>query len=77
MSSSPKVIQTTAGEVANELRRRGVSPDEPVTLTIESEREIVPGRREARARVVAAGLSDEDIDRLIKRAQSEVEPRLG
>lgn len=35
----------------------------------------VPGRRESLARVAAAGLSDDDIDRLIKQAQREVEPR--
>jgi hypothetical protein len=28
-----------------------------------------------RARIIAAGLSDEDIDRLITQAQREVEPR--
>jgi ribosomal protein L12E/L44/L45/RPP1/RPP2 len=38
---------------------------------------LIPGRRESRARVVAAGLSDDDIDRLIKDAQHAVEPRLG
>jgi hypothetical protein len=34
----------------------------------------MPGRRESRMRVVAAGLTDDDIDRLIKQAQREVEP---
>jgi hypothetical protein len=48
-----------------------------VILTIESQEELIPGRRESRARVVAAGLSDEDIDRLIKQAQYEVEPDAG
>jgi len=43
-----------------------------VTVTIEPD-ELVPGRREARVRVIAAGLTDDDIDRLIKRAQQEVE----
>jgi hypothetical protein len=33
----------------------------------------IPGRRAARARVIAAGLSDGDIDRMIKEAQHEVE----
>ena len=71
------VIEVTAGEIGAELQRRGISSDEPVTLTIEPKQEIVPGRRESRARVVAAGLNDADIDRLIKQAQHEVEPRLG
>ena len=77
MAQGREVIEVTAGEVAAELKRRGISSDERVTLTIEPEREINPGRRESRARVVAAGLTDEDIDRLIKQAQQEVEPRLG
>ena len=39
--------------------------------------DLIPGRREARARIIAAGVTDEDIDRLIKQAQKEVEPLLG
>ena len=74
MSVQPEVIEVTAGEIAEELKRRGISSDEKVTLTIEPKQELVPGRRESRARVVAAGLTDDDIDRLIKQAQREVEP---
>ena len=77
MAAEPNVIEVAAGEVAEELRRRGISSDERVTLLIEPEQEAIPGRRASRARVVAAGLTDEDIDRLIKQAQSEVEPKLG
>jgi hypothetical protein len=77
MPTTLGVIEVTAGEIAAELARRGISSDERVTLTIEAERELVPGRRESRARVVAAGLTDDDIDRLIKQAQHEVEPHLG
>jgi hypothetical protein len=77
MTATANAIEVTAGEIADELRRRGISSDERVTLTIEPQRELVPGRRESRARVVAAGLTDEDIDRLIKQAQREVEPHLG
>jgi hypothetical protein len=71
MTSRQKVIETTAGEVTAELKRRGVSPDERVTITLDLDRELVPGRREARARVVAAGLNDDDIDRLIKEVRHE------
>ena len=39
--------------------------------------ELIPGRRAARARVVAAGLSDEDIYRLIDEAHAEAQPHLG
>ena len=77
MAAEPNIIEVAAGEVAEELRRRGISSDERVTLLIEPEQEAIPGRRASRARVVAAGLTDEDIDRLIKQAQSEVEPKLG
>lgn len=77
MAAEPNIIEIAAGEVAEELRRRGISSDERVTLLIEPEQEAIPGRRVSRARVVAAGLTDEDIDRLIKQAQSEVEPKLG
>jgi hypothetical protein len=76
MAASQQVIEITAGEVAAELKRRGIGSDERVTLTIEAGQELIPGRRESRARVVAAGLSDDDIDRLIKRAQHEVDPHL-
>jgi hypothetical protein len=76
MTATRETIEVTAGEVAAELQRRGISSDEKVTLTIEPEREIFPGRRTSRARVVAAGLTDDDIDRLIKQAQKDVEPLL-
>ncbi len=77
MASRIEVIESTAGEVATELRRRGIGADERVTIMIDQDKELIPGRREARARIVAAGLTDDDIDRLIKQAQREVEPRLG
>jgi hypothetical protein len=77
MTANATVIEVTAREIAGELARRGIGSDERVTVTIEPESELIPGRRESRARVVAAGLTDADIDRLIKTAQQEVEPRLG
>jgi hypothetical protein len=77
MTTTPKVIEVTAGEIAEALRREGIGSDERVTLTIEPGEELIPGRRESRARVVAAGLTDDDIDRLIKQAQRDVEPRPG
>ena len=77
MVTQSNVIELTAGEVAAELARRGIGSDERVTLMIQPERELIPGRRASRARVVAAGLTDDDIDRLIKQAQHEVEPHVG
>ncbi len=69
-----ETIETTAGQAAAELMRRGIDSDRRVTIMIDPEEELIPGRREARARVVAAGLTDDDIDRMIKQAQKEVEP---
>jgi hypothetical protein len=37
---------------------------------------LTPGRPAARARVVAAGLTHEDIDRLIDEARTEAQPLL-
>jgi hypothetical protein len=76
MTGTPETIEVAAGDVAAELKRRGIGSDERVTVTIEPERELIPGRRASRASVVAAGLSDDDIDRLIKQAQKDVEPRI-
>jgi hypothetical protein len=48
MSSRSEVIETTVSKVADELVRRGLDPDDRVTITIEPD-ELIPGRREARA----------------------------
>jgi hypothetical protein len=71
---TPTVIEVPAGEVSEVLKRQGINADERVTVTIEPE--LLPGRRESRARVIAARLTDDDIDRLIKQAQQDVEPSL-
>ena len=71
-----EVIETTVSEVAAELARRGLDPHDHVTITIEPD-ELIPGRRACRARVIAAGLTDEDIDRLIDEARTEAQPMLG
>jgi hypothetical protein len=73
IASQGEVIETTVGEIAGELVRRGLDPHDRITITIEPD-ELIPGRRATRARVITAGLTDEDIDRLIKQAQREVEP---
>jgi hypothetical protein len=71
-----EVIETTVSEVGAELARRGLDPHDRVTITIEPD-ELIPGRREARARVIAAGLTDADIDRLIDEARTKAQPHLG
>ena len=73
------VIETTVGkltEAAAELARRGLDRSDRVTITIEPD-ELIPGRLACRARVIAAGLTDDDIDRLIDEARSEAQPLLG
>ena len=71
-----EIIESTAGQIAAELQRRGVDPARPVIVAVEPDDWIAKTRRFARPKIAEAGLSDEDIDRLIKQAQKEVEPRL-
>jgi hypothetical protein len=73
MLQQTEVIETTVSEVAAKLARRGLDPHNRVTITIEPD-ELIPGRRKARTWVLAAGLTDDDIDRMIKEARQEVEP---
>ncbi len=76
--TEPQFIESTAGQVADELARLGIAPDRHVTITIEPNDDwLAAARRFSRQKVIEAGWSDEDIDRLIKQAQQEVEPRLG
>ncbi len=72
-----EIIESTAGEIAGELERRGINPARPVIVAVEPDDWIAKARRYARPRVVASGLADDDIDRLIKQAQREVEPHRG
>jgi hypothetical protein len=44
---------------------------------IEPDNWLTKARQESRRLVIAAGLSDEEIDRMIKQAKKEVEPLLG
>lgn len=67
------VIETTAGDVATELTRRGIGPEERVVVFVRRQNWLAEARKESRARVIAAGLSDDDIDRLIEEARDEVQ----
>ncbi len=69
-------IESTAGQVAAELARRGIPSDQLVTITIEPNDWLTEARRFSRLKVIEADWSDDDIDRLIKQAQQEVEPSL-
>ena len=68
-----QVIQTTVGEVTEALAKHGVASDRLLTVTVEPNDWISRGRRVARPLVEADGLTDDDIDRMIKQAQQEVE----
>lgn len=70
---APQIIESTAGQVAAELERLGVAPDRPVTVMIQSDHWLTDLRRAARDRVIAAGWSDEDIDRIIDEEREAVQ----
>jgi len=72
-----EVFETMAGQVAGVLKRLGVTKDRMITVMIEPDNWLTRARHGSRRLVIAAGLSDDDIDRMIKQAQKEVEPLLG
>jgi len=72
-----EVIETTAGQIADVLQRLGVAKERMVTVMVEPDDWLTKARRESRHLVIAAGLNDDDIDRLIDQARSEVQPILG
>jgi hypothetical protein len=72
-----EVVETTAGQITDVLERLGVPKDRMVTVMIEPDDWLTKARQESRRLVIAAGLSDDDIDRLIDQARSEVQPHLG
>jgi hypothetical protein len=72
-----EVFETTAGQITTVLERLGVANERMVTVVIEPDDWIAKARKISRPLVVAAGLSDDDIDRLIDEARSEAQPLLG
>jgi hypothetical protein len=75
--AEPLFIESTAGQVAAELARRGIAPDQRVTVTVEPDDWLAEVRRFARPRVIAKGWSDADIDRIIDEERDAVQSRLG
>jgi len=73
----PEFIESTAGEVAAELARRGIRADQRITVTIEPDDWIAKARAYARPKVIAEGWSDADIDRIIKEERRAVQPQNG
>jgi len=75
----PEFITSTAGQVAAELARRSVTPEQRVTFAIEPtdpDDWITKARQFARPKIIAEGWTDDDIDTVIKNAQQDVEPHL-
>jgi hypothetical protein len=70
-STDVEIIESTAGQVAAELTRRGIDPARLVTIMVEPEDWLTKGRRDSRPRIEAAGLSDSAIDSLIKEARRD------
>jgi hypothetical protein len=75
--AEPQFIESTAGQVAAELARRGIAPDRHVTVAVEPDDWLAEVRRFTRPRVIAQGWSDSDIDRIIDEEREAVQPRLG
>ena len=72
MSMQSEFIESTAGQIAAELARRGISPERHVTIMVEPDDWLERARRTCRKKVEAAGLTDADIDNLIKELRREV-----
>lgn len=72
-----EVVETTAGQITEVLERLGVAKDRMVTVMIEPDDWLTKARQESRRLVIAAGLDDDDIDRLIDQARNDVQPRPG
>jgi hypothetical protein len=72
----PEFIETTAGQIAAELTRRGIPPDQPITVAIHPADWLTEVRQFARPRVIAQGWSDADIDRIIDEERDHVQPLL-
>lgn len=75
--TEPLPIESTAGQVAAELARRGIDPSQPVTIMIEPEGWLAEVRRVSRPWVIAQGWSDDDIDRIIDEEREAVQSQLG
>jgi hypothetical protein len=78
--TQPEFIESTAGQVAAELARRGVAPERRVTIAIEPDEPddwISKARTFARPKVIAEGWTDADIDRIIEAERKAVSPHRG
>jgi hypothetical protein len=68
-----ETFKTTAGQINAELQRRGINASVPVTVVINPISELFwEARESARAAVKASGLTDDELDALIKQARAEI-----
>lgn len=72
-----EVFETTVGQVMDVLIRLGVAKERMVAVVVEPDDWQTKARQESRRLVIAACLSDDDIDRPIDQARAEVQPRPG
>jgi hypothetical protein len=72
-----EVVETTAGQITDVLEHLGIPKDRMVTVMIEPDDWLTKARQDSRRLVIAAGLGDDDIDRLIDQARDEVKSHLG
>jgi hypothetical protein len=78
MGTQPEFIESTAGQVAADLARRGVSPDQRVmVIALEPDDWVTEARKFSRPKVVADGWTDKDIDRIIDEEREAVQLDLG
>jgi hypothetical protein len=76
-TAEPQFIETTAGQIAAELVRLGIAPDQHVTVAIQPLDWLTEVRELTRPRVIAEGWSDADIDRIIDEERDNVQQHLG
>ncbi|MGH8551274.1 MAG: hypothetical protein ACRERU_22240 [Methylococcales bacterium] len=55
MGNKPEFIESTAGQIAAELTRRGIPPEQRVMVTIEPDDWLAEARKFARPQVIAKG----------------------
>ncbi len=72
-----EVVETTAGQITDVLRRLGIAEERMVTVMIEPDDWLTKARQDSRRLVIAAGMSDDEIDELIEQARDDVQHRSG
>ncbi len=79
MAKDIEVIASTAGRVAEDLVRRGITPEQRITVLIEPEEPddwVTQARRFSRPLVLAEGWTDDDIDLIIEEERQVVHNEL-